>query len=200
MKGDLTLKVLEFISHFAEDTLEQIEATLSAGYGASSRGIGYELSKIHSRKARQEAERECKKIQEQHMQDFICRLKRSELIEDAPAGAKRPWYLTDKGKRKVFELAKRSERMGALPSSHYPKISSSQIIIVTFDIPEIIREKRNWFRAVLKNLGLKMVHKSVWMGRVKIPKELPEDLKKLGLIDFIEVFAISKTGTLKHLV
>ena len=199
MKGNLTLKVLEFIANFGEDTLEQIEATLAAGYGSSARGIGFELGKIHSRKAKQKAEYEFKKIQEQHMQDFICRLKRHGLIEEAVQGAKHPWFLTGKGKQKVFELRKRNERIGDLPSAHYSKMRSDKIVIVTFDIPEEIRDKRDWFRRVLKNLDFKMVHQSVWIGKVKIPKELPEDLKKIGLIDFIEVFSISSTGTFKNL-
>ena len=45
-----------------------------------------------------------------------------------------------------------------------------------------------------------MIQKSVWIGKVKIPKEFLDDLFKLRLIDYIEIFEISKAGSLKNLI
>ncbi len=132
------------------------------------------------------------------MHNFIYQLKLHGLIEETfSKNDKRFLKLTNNGIGKLLELNRRKERIGDLPSFLYKKIPSNEILIATFDIPETMRDQRAWFRSVLKNLGFKMVHQSFWMGKVKIPKELPKDLKDLGLIEFIEVFSISKTGSLK---
>jgi len=82
----------------------------------------------------------------------------------------------------------------------YQKERGNKFIIVVFDIPEIQKRKRNWLRAALKNLDFKMVQKSVWFGRVKIPKEFLDHLCEMKLIDYVEIFEISKTGSLERLV
>jgi hypothetical protein len=45
-----------------------------------------------------------------------------------------------------------------------------------------------------------MVQKSVWVGKTKIPQDFLDDLFKLKLVDFVEIFEISRTGSLKHLI
>lgn len=72
-------------------------------------------------------------------------------------------------------------------------------IIVAFDIPEREKRKRNWLRQSLCRMGLSMVQKSVWIGRVKLPEDFIESLRHLKLADCVEIFEITKTGTLKHL-
>ena len=72
-------------------------------------------------------------------------------------------------------------------------------MIVVFDVPEKERRKRDWLRSVLKRLELKMVQKSVWIGKVKIPKELLDDLFNLKLLDYVEIFEVSKSGSLRQL-
>ena len=74
-----------------------------------------------------------------------------------------------------------------------------QFTIVVFDIPEKERSKRAWIREVLKNLDLKMIQKSVWVGKVKIPKQFIDDLDKFNMVDFVEIFEISKAGSLKQI-
>ena len=74
------------------------------------------------------------------------------------------------------------------------------VIIVSFDVPERERRKRDWLRDALRNLGLRMVHKSVWIGKQKLPREFLADLARLRLTDFIEVFEVGKQGSLRHIV
>ena len=80
----------------------------------------------------------------------------------------------------------------------YAGDAAKQFTIVTFDIPERERRKRDWLRGALRNLGLAMVQKSVWIGKVKIPGELVEDMKSMRILDFVEIFEISKTGSLQQ--
>jgi hypothetical protein len=44
-----------------------------------------------------------------------------------------------------------------------------------------------------------MVQKSLWLGKVKIPEEFLVDIRKLSLLDYVEIFEITKTGSLKNL-
>ena len=74
-----------------------------------------------------------------------------------------------------------------------------RLVIVAFDIPERVRRYRDWFRSVLENLGLTMIQKSVWMGKIKIPKALIDDLAELKLIDFVEIFEVGNEGSLTHI-
>ncbi len=198
MKGSITLKILEITSDVAGKSADLIESFLSAGYGASRGSMRFAMKGIHDRQARREREREIELVARQRLHNVIYQLKLHDLIEETSSkNVKSFLKLTTKGIGKLLELNRRKERIGNLPSFVYPKINSNEIIIVTFDIPETERDKRAWFRSVLKNLGFKMVHQSFWIGKVKIPKELPNDLRDLRLIEFIEVFAISKTGSLK---
>lgn len=85
-----------------------------------------------------------------------------------------------------------------MPNPSYVKEDDRRSTIVAFDVPERFKEKRHWLRSVLKNLGLRMVQKSVWLGKVKIPREFIDDLKKLKILDFVEIFGITKGGTLEE--
>lgn len=106
-------------------------------------------------------------------------------------------HITPKGKKKLCILEKRS---GSSISPQYPIEKSNKVVIVVYDIPESRRQKRYWLRSALKNLGLKMIQKSVWLGKVAIPKAFLEDLKDLRLVEFVEIFEVSKKGTLRYVV
>ena len=44
-----------------------------------------------------------------------------------------------------------------------------------------------------------MVHKSVWVGNIKLPEQLVLDLDRMNILEFIEIFEVSKTGTLRKI-
>ncbi|MBI5153222.1 MAG: CRISPR-associated endonuclease Cas2 [Parcubacteria group bacterium] len=82
----------------------------------------------------------------------------------------------------------------------YEKKEDTQLNIVLFDIPEPERKKREWLRQELNYLGFTMLQRSVWAGKIKIPKEMLEDLEHYKLLPYIEIIAVTKTGTLKKLI
>ena len=84
-----------------------------------------------------------------------------------------------------------------MPKGEYPKEKSDTATIVTYDIPQSQRRFRDWLRNELVGLGLTMLQRSVFVGKVKIPKELIEDLSRMHLIDYVEIFEITKQGTLR---
>ncbi|MDP3956681.1 MAG: CRISPR-associated endonuclease Cas2 [bacterium] len=191
MKGGRTLAILEVISEGATDSVDLIKALLSAGYGASYGKIQYELRKNSSKRE----DRSIRKESAERYYSLLYKLKRDGLIKKNESKILR---ITEKGKR-LLERLKNRER-NQTPNTHYHAVADNRSIIIAFDIPEIERKKRNWLRLALQNIGLTRVQKSLWMGKVKLPKEFIGDLHELKLIEFVEIFEITKTGSLKHVL
>lgn len=197
MKGEITLKILEALEQAAVSAADLAGAFLSAGYGASYRGVERELRKEHDARAERVAKEEKEARERQRFSNMLCALKRDELIY-IPAKRKKHWALTWKGLQQLKLLRKRAT--SALPKKTYPRVSGSRLVIVVFDIPERERRKRDWLRGVLGGLGFRMLQKSVWIGKVRIPEELINDLRDFHLVNFVEIFEISRTGSLHQLV
>ena len=195
MKGEITLKFLEEIKDFVDSGADLFEVFLRAGYGASAGKLRYEFSKAQKeRRQRQELAQYRKRYAR-----FLYRLRQDGLIKGKEQKSGKLVTLTPKGRKKLMALKERYA--GRLPEvSAYDKNESDKFIIVVFDIPERERKKRDWLRSALKNIGLKLVQKSVWMGKVKVSKDFIDDLSELKLIDYVEIFEINKTGSLRHVI
>jgi len=196
MKGDMMFKILSAIGDLTIGVIDVFDVILSSGYGASYGKLQYELSKKQSLRLKKSIEKEIQRRAEQRYYNLIYKLKRDNLIKEIARGDKKFFTLTKKGKAKLSLLKERNSKK--LPMTFYQKEEGDKFVIVAFDVPEKEKRKREWLRACLKHLGLKMVQKSVWIGKVKIPKQFVDDLFKLKLIDFVEIFEISKTGSLEH--
>jgi hypothetical protein len=197
-KGGITLKILEAVSDLAINTIDLFEVFLSVGYGASYGKFQYELSKKQRERDQKSIEREMKNKAKQNYYNLIYQLKRGGLIEEKEKNNKKFFIITKKGKGKLSFLKKQHKE--SLPGVSYSSEENNKFIILIFDIPEKEKRKRDWLREVLKKLGLKMIQKSVWIGKTKIPKEFLDDLFKLKVIDYVEIFEITKAGSLKNLV
>jgi len=128
---------------------------------------------------------------------MILYLKRDGLIEEQINQGARSFILTLKGRQRVRELRTKSKTILPLPIYNFK--ASSNIVIIAFDIPEKQSRKRVWLRSALKNMRFTMIQRSVWLGKVKIPKEFMTDLHHLQMTAFVEVFSITKSGSLRHL-
>lgn len=198
MKGDVSVKILEAIGDFAGTATDIFSAIVSSNYGASYGKLQYEISKRQNRRIKKSTENDFKKQTKQKYYNMLYYLKQSGLIEEERKNDKRFFILTKKGKEKLTYLKEQNKKR--LPETAYLKEENNKFVIVVFDIPETEKRKRVWLRMVLMNLGFKMIQKSVWMGKIKIPKEFLEDIFKMKLVDFVEIFEISKTGSLEHLI
>ncbi len=197
-RGDIILKILEVVEGATINAIDLFDAFLSVGYGASLNKINYEIGKRSRDRAEKNVEDTYQKQIKQRYYNFIYKLQQSDLIKEKQEGRKKIFILTKKGKDKLTFL-KRQKR--EKPSNHsYIKEKGDRFIIVMFDIPEKERRKRAWLRSALANLDFKIIQKSVWMGKTEIPKVFLEDLFKLKLIDCVEIFEISKTGSLKQII
>ena len=197
-KGELTRKILGAIENLAIDTFDLLDAFLSAGYGASYSKLKYELSRREKARGRKSTESNVQRETRQRYYNFIYKLKRDGLVEEKIRKDKKIFTITKKGREKLLLL--RDQNRKKLPKTPYSKEEGTKFIIVTFDVPEKERRKRDWLREALKNLGFKMIQKSVWLGKIKIPKIFLDDLVELKLIDFVEIFEVGRAGTLKHIV
>ncbi len=203
MRGDVTRRILEALSETVLSVGDIVEAILSSGYGASSRKM---LKKANSLRISRERARgvgiEKERIARRY-QKMISRLKQDGLIveSDGPVGSGGPVLLkmSKLGLSRLRFIRKERGKNKILPGIKYPKEAQNIFTIVAFDIPEKYRARRDWLRGVLRGLGLVMIQRSVWLGKVKIPSKLIDDLKDLGLLDNVEIFEISKEGTLKNL-
>lgn len=64
-------------------------------------------------------------------------------------------------------------------------------LLVLFDIPEIRKAEREWFRRHLIKFNYIMIQKSVWVGPSPLPKEFMEYVKKIKLQESIKTFKLA---------
>ena len=197
MKGAITLKILEMIEEAATTAIDLVASFIGAGYGASSSKLNREFEKRHLKRESQIDKLRTFLEEREKLSKLIYKLKRDGLITIKEKRSK--LFLTPKGKERLKILKKRLGE-SVLPRRTYQQLKDDKLKIVIFDIPEQERKKRDWLRTILRMLNFKMLQKSVWIGKNQIPEELIEDLNTIKIISYIEIFEISKSGTLKQIV
>ncbi len=123
-------------------------------------------------------------------------LKQEGLVEQK-AGK---WSVTDRGRSRLNETSDRN-RWGAASSRYAESGTDTTFKIITYDIPGTRdgQKQRQWLRSALKNLGFRLLQRSVWVGKRKIPERFMTDLRERKLLPAVQVFAVSKAGTLREL-
>lgn len=190
MKGELMLRILEALEGTVHTAGFLFDAFTSS-YGESYRKLrrGPPLYARRSGRAADEA-----RIRHNY-QAFLFSLKRDGLINAAPSRGRIP-RLTQKGFERLARLRGRWKRR--LPAPRYEESGIPESTIVVFDVPEGERRKRNWLRVALKRLQFKMIQKSVWFGATKLPSDFLEDMRRCGVWSYVEIFSITKRGTLRR--
>ena len=194
-RGKIMRAVLEHMSEMAVDAADLFDVFVSTRYGASYGKLDHEFRK---RKRERSQSAELEQAWRRHTV-LLYQLHKDGIIEKKESRGSWLFSLTKKGKEKLMVL--RSYKSMALPDPSYgaPE-EGNDLLIVSFDIPERERTKRNWLRAVLKNLGLRMIQQSVWLGAVRLPERFLNDLRKIHLVDSVEIFTVNKRGTLRHVI
>jgi len=191
VKGKILLKTLELLCDGAMTQADFFGAVLAAGYGAGSSSIEYEYQKRRRISEAKKSKTEILKDRKRRLVIFISKMKHDGFIEKSENNK---FTISNKGIDKLNKLK------NSLPARFYEKeAEQSGPVIISFDIPERLRRKRNWLREVIKNLGFEMIHQSVWAGKGKIPLDFITDLENLKILEFVEIFKISKTGSLKQI-
>lgn len=103
--------------------------------------------------------------------------------------------LIERKKEKII-ITRKGEKISSQKFIQLTPLPKERKIIVIFDIPEKMLEKRYWLRHELKGMGFEMIQKSVWKGNVAIPKEFLKDIYNLKLKEYVHIFEVIKHGTL----
>ena len=190
MKKGIMVKILELLENKAVDNIDFFSAILVSGYGASMNKIEFEYQKRRKLSGVQKSESKDLIEKRERLQKFLSKLKHDGLINEIK-GENPKFAISDKGRVKLAQLKNK------LPTRYYEKVAQDRPVIISFDIPEKLRGKRDWLREVIRNLGFKMIHQSVWVGKIKIPRQFILDLEEINILGYIEIFEISKMGSLK---
>jgi len=193
MRGRILFSVLKHIGESTGDIVDLFDVFLEAGYGSSSKKIDFLFEK--RKRDREGAKRRA--YERERYRRFFYKLKQDGLIQEKEINDKHMIFLTKKGREKYKKISSKKEEYG-LSLRQYKKILNKRNIIVVFDIPEYQKSKRSWLRGVLKNLDFSLVQKSVWIGRNKIPEDFLEDLRRLELVSYVQIFEVVKLGSLKQ--
>lgn len=193
MKGEQRLKILEYIERSGH-ALSDVFFVFTLPYGVSRGRIEYLLRRKHH----QELLANDPRIQEnrRRFKYVLHYLRKEGLIEESLKKAQTIARLTRSGRDMLQKLRQRKETTS---SAKYSVEKDDLLKIVIFDIPEEDRKKRYWLRSALRNLKFQMLQKSVWTGKSKIPKAFLDDLERMRLLPHVEIFAVSKKGTLQKI-
>jgi len=190
-KGRLTLAVLKALGEGVLSTAEVIDVILTSPYGSS---YGY-LQRRMQKTSNQRMISGEQLGRRREFYDLLSRLKRNGLIAKKESGGNNRWRLTAQGRKVASTLGAYFQKV--FPRNQYEKESDNEIKIIAFDIPEAHKRKRWWLRSTIKNLGFTMLQKSVWVGKYKLPQQFIEDLDRTGLLPYVEILAVTKSGSLK---
>jgi len=127
-------------------------------------------------------------------------LKKQGLVENKKEGRGSLWRITKKGLEKLHILRERN-RYSKGSATYKEGKAEGGLKIVAYDIPsEGSQKKRDWLRWALLNMGFTMLQRSVWVGKKKVPEEFLRDLRERHLLPHVQIFEVSKVGTLKEIV
>ncbi len=183
-------KILEVLQGGAEITIVLIDA-MTSGYSESYKKLKrYQRGSVSLKSGWSKNYPESQKFY-----SLLYHLKKQGLIENKKDGKNSLWRIMPAGVKKLVDIKKR--KTFSISSISYRE-ESDTLKIITFDIPAKEGKKRFWLRAVLKKLGFKMLQKSVWLGKKKIPESFMNDLRERGMIDYVHVLAVNKTGSIRE--
>ena len=97
------------------------------------------------------------------------------------------WSITKSGKEYL------KQRKSFLLQFNFEfKKDSPKNLLLMYDIPELKKQEREWFRYHLKKFNYIMIQKSVWVGPSPLPKEFLDYIKEIKLSNFIKTFKLAR--------
>ena len=108
------------------------------------------------------------------------------------------WRLTARGREKLEQLDGQPKRLiKPQPIKPKDKLIEDHLKVIVFDIPERKRSYRAWIRQILENYNYRILQKSVWIGKSKLPEDFIKKLKEYNFLDCVHIFLVVDRGTLK---
>lgn len=125
-------------------------------------------------------------------------LKHQGLVTKKNTKGKSRWTLTKKGIKRAMEYQKLREDLFSSQSVDFSRPFGDVITIISYDISEKERRKRDWVRACLVMMGFEMLQKSVWVANGKVDEDFIYALRDRNLLEDVQIFAVTKRGTIYH--
>ena len=97
-------------------------------------------------------------------------------------------FLSPKGRKYVA-----SKKMKLIAFNSPYKKEAPKNLLVMFDIPEVKKAEREWFRFHLKRFGYEMIQRSVWVGPSPLPKDFLDYIEGIKLKECIKTFKLAKS-------
>lgn len=188
MRGESIYKILNFLEDRSMGITDMISSMLESGYGATLGKIDYKYQIKQKNRQIYKINRENKR----HLQKYLSKLKTEGFIKE---NEQEKVSLTVKGQDKLNALKKDK----TIDKKSFKKEKGNRVIIISYDLPVAFNRERDILREILKILGFNLIHKSVWVGRVKLPKQFIIALEKLKILKFVEILEVTKQGTLKEI-
>ena len=129
------------------------------------------------------------------LSSVLYRLKKEGLVAKSGPDKKSQWAITRNGRAL---LVRRAKQKPPLPTLEHPLLppADNNVRLVSFDIPEKQRAKRDWLRRELISCDYRLLHRSVFIGRRPLPAELMDMIASLGITQYVQVVGIDRKGTL----
>lgn len=123
---------------------------------------------------------------------YLKRLEKQNLVASSGVQKSKLWSLTKKGLIELVLIKKQN-------SFKTEAVSKGGITMISYDIPERFRSSRDSIREILKMFGFKQVHQSLWYAAIKVEKKFIDYLRERKIIDYVQIFEVSKSGTLEKI-
>lgn len=191
----LVEKILEILQGQAEGAAELIDIVLS------DRSTSYRKARRSLLRAPQSFKTDWASAYRQRRVFYatLNRLKRQGLVVERKSGKRSVWKITQQGlKRWGFLMDRRGNPFSLWNMDLANEPTKPGITIVAFDIPEREKFKRRWLRGCLKSLEFSMLQKSVWIGKRRLPEKFIRALREEDTLRSVQIFGISKTGTIEE--
>lgn len=121
----------------------------------------------------------------QQIYSLLNKLKRQGFIAKSGRQRNSLWNITKRGEEKLAKLQEQNTI-----------VEGKDVVIITYDVPERERRKRDLLRRELLSMGFKKLQQSVWVGKILVPPEFITDLRREQLLSHTHIFSISKSGTI----
>lgn len=121
----------------------------------------------------------------------------SEKISKLTYDLKRSGYIRE-SKNSCVELTNKA-KIKIIDKYSQKNKPDGKIRIVSFDIPEDMRIKRNRFRKILKNIGFKQIQKSLWACNSNQGELVEIAANDLGVSDYVAYFVVESSNINKHI-
>jgi len=191
-RGYLKKALLGLLSTVGEATFEVIdESFLNPNYAFT--GFSRELLGLNNKNEFNDYRKREAKLRRNLLAVTLWRLEREGLVSRSGPRKHALWGITTAGEHRLHDFKIFQSMVNLSPED-------GQIRIVSFDIPEKDRWKRDRLRELLGVCGYSLLQRSLWVGKRPLARFVFSAIKKWKLRHHVHIFEISKRGTIRGLV